>query len=494
MGQVSFKPPQTRAVSTTFDPATLAGTLFWGRSKALTAGTITSWPNLASTGVTATSSGTVATAALTPSSGQAVRCTTAAISFNHIGGIYATSEFNGTYFAGNLIDGDSATSWASTGYTSQTIIQELQTAAAATAYTMAAEGSAVARAPSAWTFAGSNDASSWTTLDTRSGVTFTGTTAQQFTFTNTTAYKFYRLAPTVTPTGSGEIWLSRFTVDSVTLLGAAREIWRVIKSNDTSGQAAQLGASGQSSHYTFGGVVYDDSFCLSRQSFTSTLAVTSWRIYRVVNDAGTWKADVDNVNQSTATSKPLSMNASPKIATSWSGDIAEVFVRDRASTAPEIANLISYFNAEHGLTADPVTVADVTGGTMSASSTYGTAAASRAQDGNLGSEWMADNVIPCWLKVVYGASKTVHQYRISPMTGQETRGPATWTFDGSNDGTSWTTLDTQTAVPTWTGGETRVYTLAADATYTQFRLNITAKQAAGDGYINLSEFWVREVT
>jgi hypothetical protein len=350
MGQVSFKPPQIRAVSTAFDPASLTGTLFWGQSKNLTAGSITSWPNVATTGVTATSTGTVATAALTPSSGKAVRCTAAAIAFNHIGGIYATSQFNGTYFVGNLIDGDSATSWASSAYASQTVIQELTVAAAATAYTMAAEGSAVTRAPSTWTFAGSNDASSWTTLDTRSGVTFTGTTAQQFTFTNTTAYKFYRLAPTVTPVGSGEIWLSRFTVDGVSLLGAAKEIWRILKSNDTSGTAALLGSSGSSSHYTFSGTVYDDAFALSRQSFTPSVAVTSWRIYRVYNNAGTWKADLDNTNQSTATSKPLTMDPNPKLIVSWTGDIAEVLVRDRISDSTETANLIAYFNAEHGLT------------------------------------------------------------------------------------------------------------------------------------------------
>lgn len=50
------------------------------------------------------------------------------------------------------------------------------------------------RAPKDWTFAGSNDLQSWTTLDTRTGITnWVGTTAQTFSFTNSTAYKHYRI-------------------------------------------------------------------------------------------------------------------------------------------------------------------------------------------------------------------------------------------------------------------------------------------------------------
>jgi hypothetical protein len=141
------------------------------------------------------------------------------------------------------------------------------------------------------------------------------------------------------------------------------------------------------------------------------------------------------------------------------------------------------------------TPVDISGGTLSASSTFGTAAASRAQDGSLGSEWMANNVIPCWLKVVYGASKTVVAYRISAcdFSSQWNRSPGTWTLDGSNDGSSWTTLDSQTSAVAWTSGATRGFVLSSPATYTQFRLNVTAKQTgAADNYINLSEFWVRE--
>lgn len=54
--------------------------------------------------------------------------------------------------------------------------------------------------PSAWTFEGSDDASSWTVLDTRSGETWAGST-RTFEFSNSTPYRYYRLNATASPYG-----------------------------------------------------------------------------------------------------------------------------------------------------------------------------------------------------------------------------------------------------------------------------------------------------
>ena len=49
------------------------------------------------------------------------------------------------------------------------------------------------RSPKAWTFQGSNDNITWTTLDTRSGVAWaSGTTVKNFSFENETKYKYYK--------------------------------------------------------------------------------------------------------------------------------------------------------------------------------------------------------------------------------------------------------------------------------------------------------------
>lgn len=133
---------------------------------------------------------------------------------------------------------------------------------------------------------------------------------------------------------------------------------------------------------------------------------------------------------------------------------------------------------------------DITGGTMSASSTYGTAAASRSEDSNDGTEWMANGVYPSWLKVTFATAKTVGGYRITGLSSQLGRAPKTWTFEGSNDGTSWSVLDTQTNVTGWVAATPKTYTLASSASFTQYRVNISAGNDAT--YVNIAEFWVMD--
>jgi subtilisin-like proprotein convertase family protein len=60
--------------------------------------------------------------------------------------------------------------------------------------------------PSGWQFQGSNDNSTWTTLDTESGIVWSGTTTQQFAFDNTTSYLYYRIVFTAPVQLSYEIF------------------------------------------------------------------------------------------------------------------------------------------------------------------------------------------------------------------------------------------------------------------------------------------------
>jgi|GEM_PF-5901112 len=74
--------------------------------------------------------------------------------------------------------------------------------------------SALPRSPKDWTFEGSNDATSWTLLNTQTNQftapdPFTVET-KTYTFTNTTAYKYYRLNITSNQTGTAAITVSEF--------------------------------------------------------------------------------------------------------------------------------------------------------------------------------------------------------------------------------------------------------------------------------------------
>ena len=65
------------------------------------------------------------------------------------------------------------------------------------------------------------------------------------------------------------------------------------------------------------------------------------------------------------------------------------------------------------------------------------------------------------------------------------RAPKSWSLLGSNDGVSWTTLDTQTNQADTVSGDTRTYTVASPGSYKYYRLNVTANN--GDPIIQLAE-------
>jgi hypothetical protein len=60
------------------------------------------------------------------------------------------------------------------------------------------------------------------------------------------------------------------------------------------------------------------------------------------------------------------------------------------------------------------------------------------------------------------------------------RAPNTWTFSGSNDGETWTTLDTRTGETGWSRGEFRHYEFRARFPFQYYKFNCTALNGATD--------------
>jgi hypothetical protein len=82
-----------------------------------------------------------------------------------------------------------------------------------------------------------------------------------------------------------------------------------------------------------------------------------------------------------------------------------------------------------------------------------------------------------WLTVDFGAATTVGAYTIRPRddNGDDILGSnlKTFTFEGSNNGQSWTLLDSQTNLPAWQRGTIRSFEIAP-STYRYFRVNVSA--------------------
>lgn len=82
---------------------------------------------------------------------------------------------------------------------------------------------------------------------------------------------------------------------------------------------------------------------------------------------------------------------------------------------------------------------------------------------------------PWWLQADYGSALfAATWYGITP-TNLSNQSPNAFTFEGSNDGTTWVVLDTQTAQGvTWPTTGTRWFTFANTTAYRYYRLHVTA--------------------
>jgi hypothetical protein len=131
-----------------------------------------------------------------------------------------------------------------------------------------------------------------------------------------------------------------------------------------------------------------------------------------------------------------------------------------------------------------------TGGTATASTgNPPSEGAPQAFDGTTGTKWYTPTTAPGWLQYNLGAghATVVTRYNVSSANDVPQRDPTNWQFQGSNDGTTWTTLDTETGQVFANRYQTNQYSFFNATAFQYYRLYITAN-AGGSGYgIQLSE-------
>ena len=131
-----------------------------------------------------------------------------------------------------------------------------------------------------------------------------------------------------------------------------------------------------------------------------------------------------------------------------------------------------------------------TGGTASASADNAGngEGAAQAFDGNINTKWY-DPVTggTGWLQYQLASAASVDTYVLTSAGDVPQRDPASWQFQGSNNGTTWTTLDTETGQVFANRGQAQNYNLTNTTSYLYYRLNVTAN-SGGSGYgIQLAE-------
>ena len=136
------------------------------------------------------------------------------------------------------------------------------------------------------------------------------------------------------------------------------------------------------------------------------------------------------------------------------------------------------------------------GSVSSASGTHGSYPATKAFDGNradTNGRWLSS--IGDHMYVVYRFNDATAVNGIRVWNGSDSAGgwnstgraPKTWTFSGSNDGETWTTLDTQESETGWAAnGESRYYAFENNTPYEYYKYDCTALNGGTD-YLQLWE-------
>ncbi|MBV7275458.1 hypothetical protein JMF89_05530 [Clostridiaceae bacterium UIB06] len=130
-------------------------------------------------------------------------------------------------------------------------------------------------------------------------------------------------------------------------------------------------------------------------------------------------------------------------------------------------------------------------GIASASSIYNsTYDAYHAFDGTVsGTSFWVTTSLTGWLRYQFALSKKIIKYSIQNQ--YVARAPKNWTFQGSNDGSTWTTLDTQTNISWSSDSAELTFNINNSSSYTYYQINITANN--GDSsYLSVQKFKIYE--
>jgi hypothetical protein len=327
--------------------------------------------------------------------------------------------------------------WWAVGNDAGWIRYQLPAAKTITSYTLTSADSR-SRDPKDWMFQGSNDGSSWFTLDTRSGETFSGSSVTKtYTFANTTAYSYYRVN---------------------------------ISAVATAGNPPALAEIEMFEAYSCG-------FTATPVSGTNTLPVT-FTATTLNFTSPTYKWDINNDGSYELTGTSATTNYT--YTTSGSKTV-KLRVEEGANSAERVRT--SYiFVADVGTLVASLDGANdkCTGGTATANN--GTA--SDAFNESTGDKWFPVPNDTGWIAYQFSGS-TKHQIGSYTLTTADysPRDPKQWTLEGSDDGTTWTVVDTRVAgcLP-----DVRYTTYAFtcnggnSTAFNRYRVNIASVRTAGN--------------
>jgi hypothetical protein len=128
----------------------------------------------------------------------------------------------------------------------------------------------------------------------------------------------------------------------------------------------------------------------------------------------------------------------------------------------------------------------VPSGTAAAQGAVTGSEAAKAFDGLLSTQWK-DDATSSWLELQSASAFSAARYGITAASTDDTLDPKSWSFQGSNDGAEWTTLDTQAGITFVSRGDTRYFSLFNSAPYLYHRLNVSSVSSESATQVHLAE-------
>lgn len=118
-----------------------------------------------------------------------------------------------------------------------------------------------------------------------------------------------------------------------------------------------------------------------------------------------------------------------------------------------------------------------------------------ANDGKLSTKWVTTSAAPGWLQLDAGEgnSHVATGYHLA-CADVQARDPKNWQFQGSNNGTSWVTLDSRTNQTFSVRNRSNSYTFSNTTAYRFYRLDVSATYGGGTNPIAVAELALDPVT
>jgi alpha-L-fucosidase 2 len=322
----------------------------------------------------------------------------------------ASSESGSNETAAKAFDASTSTKWYNGGSAVPAWIRYRFGSAAGwavTEYRITSANDVQNRDPKDWEFQGSNDAITWTTLDTRTGQAFTARyQTKTYTLSNTTPWRYYRLNVTANYGGSTDgVQLSEFLLKTSVVVNA---------------------------------IPGDSQVTLK---WMIAPGATGYNLKRAASPGGTYTTIGSGLTALTYTDSGLTNG------TTWYYKVAPVFSGVEGTESTSVA----------ATPVAPVLGSKLTGTIIGTTGSYNNLGNTKekAMDGDFATAFDAPVASGAWVGLDLGAATTIDQVRYCPRSGQAARmvggkiqGSSTADFSG--DVTDLLTLDSVPPYGVWT--------------------------------------------